>query len=505
MSTLVAALERADFDDAVAVARQAPADSLVRFAVVGAYRSTFEEFELRAEDLQRRAMAEDPALGDFVHGLALWQGIARGQRRLVEQVASGAPSVERRTTAALWLRLLDEPSGRLADEASAHAGLCRDRGRGADVVLCTVLAALALDLVGETERGLATARRGNRMARAEGLTHAGVFSALVLARLRRRSGLPFLAAFILRELGPRAPRAWRSLVETELFFASGRCEHARVLALDEALVAGDPSASERAMDALAADLAPWSFLHRELAATRALLLGEASDDPSVRAWQVGDTAEIPLGLAGSSGALADARAPTAQVARAEGRGLRLLARGAPGLRARGFAPIRAGGRAGAVLSAALLMPEEGLETASLFHRAYGFDYVERRHHNTFSIALHRARGALPESMTLEVRAGRVILRGGARVLADDPRCHRGVEERVLSALAREPSQSAREAARAAGVGLRLCQQALAELTEAGACQVEKVGRRVVYRVEDTTYAPATTRVGVADLAITFGG
>jgi hypothetical protein len=55
------------------------------------------------------------------------------------------------------------------------------------------------------------------------------------------------------------------------------------------------------------------------------------------------------------------------------------------------------------------------------------------------------------------------------------------------------AMSAEHAAQRLGVPLRTVQALLAQLVEEGECHADKNGRRVQYRVEDTTFSEPTQR------------
>jgi len=66
-------------------------------------------------------------------------------------------------------------------------------------------------------------------------------------------------------------------------------------------------------------------------------------------------------------------------------------------------------------------------------------------------------------------------------------------DRLVRSLAEQGAPSAADAARVLGLPLRTVQSALAELVAEGICRVERQGRNVSYRVEDTTFTMAGLR------------
>ena len=75
----------------------------------------------------------------------------------------------------------------------------------------------------------------------------------------------------------------------------------------------------------------------------------------------------------------------------------------------------------------------------------------------------------------------------------DPRCRIDASERVLHLMAREGRLGTTAAAKRLGIPFRTAQDAIAKLVEDGALCKVREGRRIAYRVEDTTLSEPTRR------------
>ncbi|MEM9192403.1 MAG: helix-turn-helix domain-containing protein [Myxococcota bacterium] len=76
-------------------------------------------------------------------------------------------------------------------------------------------------------------------------------------------------------------------------------------------------------------------------------------------------------------------------------------------------------------------------------------------------------------------------------MTPDPRCAKSIDDRILRTLAESGMSNARATAEKLGAPLRSVQHALKRLVDEGACFVEKQGRAVHYRIEDTTFFEPT--------------
>ncbi len=73
------------------------------------------------------------------------------------------------------------------------------------------------------------------------------------------------------------------------------------------------------------------------------------------------------------------------------------------------------------------------------------------------------------------------------IVVRDMRCVLPVADRVLRSLALLGATSANSAAESLRMPLRTVQAVLQQLVAEGACTIERDGRRVAYRIEDTTF------------------
>jgi hypothetical protein len=151
------------------------------------------------------------------------------------------------------------------------------------------------------------------------------------------------------------------------------------------------------------------------------------------------------------------------------------------------------GRPGRVetVIAALALASDGLESADLFRTVYGFDYSPGVHRDLFKQLVYRARGELEPIGVIRKDGETFHLDLTGRLLVPDPRCEQPLEDLVLRFLARQGNGSAKATASTLKISLRKAQEALAQLAEEGAIAVDKDGRHVSYRVEDTTFSEPT--------------
>lgn len=418
-----------------------------------------------------------------------WGHVARGAHELAEATASEACA--------------------MASEDAASAALL-------DGTALVALATSARDV----DAAIKIARRGSRMARTEGLPQGEYLANVVLARLRRLAGRPHHATRILGALGRVAPRPWASWIVWELALAGG-LEPASAIDLeppeddpgdDDATVAARAFVQalfaardglrdafdarvEEARDALGSFEPLRADLANALVAIDPLA-PPASPDREIAAWLTGVETRTPAALRGLSGIVeaSSAEEGTAAfvVADPDGSARRVVALGhalaAPELR---IDPQR--GRPGRVetVLAALALAPDGLDTDDLFRTVYGFEYSAPVHRDLFKQLVYRARGELGSVGAIDKDGERYRLGLRGRLLVPDPRCEQPLEDLVLRFLARHGAGSAKATASTLKISLRKAQQALAQLADEGAIAIDKEGRRVSYRVEDTTFSEPT--------------
>ena len=398
-----------------------------------------------------------------------------------------------------------------ATEACAHA---REASAPAALIDASALLALAV-APRDLGSALDTARRASRMARTEGLPQGEYLANVVLARIRRLTGRPHHAARILAALARVAPLPWQPFIVAELALA-GALDSARAAMLGAEDAIG-PVAARPLLDAFfaARDGDRETFDARAAAATGGLgtlepFAAELADtlcaidparpanatDAEIRGWLTGVDTATPARLLGLSAIVeaesADEGTAAFVVARPGGAARRVVALGhalaAVDLR---IEPKR--GRPGRVetMIAALALAPQGLQTGALFRTIYGFEYEAARHRDLFKQLVYRARGELGDAGTIERDDERFRLELRGSILVPDPRCERPLEDLVLRFLARHGAGSAKATASTLKISLRKAQQALAQLADEGAIEVDKDGRAVHYRLEDTTFSEPT--------------
>jgi hypothetical protein len=357
------------------------------------------------------------------------------------------------------------------------------------------------------------------LAQAEALPTEEHLAHLTLARVRRHTGRPHLAAHILGALARVAPPAARGWLAWELSLA-GNDDRAAALVGDDgapaiaaarALVAligaaraGDRPAFERHVAATAAAAAGWRAMAAEAEALAAALDPAREPVPAaVVAWRRGEVAETPAGLhAVGAGPVAapDTDVAVAQVWTAPGRsGRRALAPGlalVPGARRLDQEdPAGAGtARTDTGIAVLALAGADGVSRDDFFARVYGFRFDDELHQGTLDVLVHRMRERLGGSgqivrddPPLHIRL--VVARP---LVVPDARCTLPLAERVLRALAHASKATAPEVARALHIPLRSVQRVLQDLVAEGTCAVDQVGRRFSYRVHDTTFTEITS-------------
>jgi hypothetical protein len=397
-----------------------------------------------------------------------------------------------------WQRIAHgEPRGL----AHALVELERDaarRGDAAEVIDAAALRALAHAGEGALDDALEHARRASRMARTESLPQSEYLANVVLARIRRLTGRPHLAARILSALRRFAPAPWHPWIGWELAMAAGQSA-AEVCALEglaawlhrllESAAHGNGPRLGEAAAALAQSR--WWPIERDAQDALAAIGVETRAAPTLERWLAGIERDPPLGLGG----LVGAQGSIAWVhASPDGRVRRLLSLGVP-LCAPTIARLaessRAFARTDGIVAALAFAGAEGMPIPALFREVWGFKYSPSVHQGVFDTALHRARSRIAEHGDIDRREALLSLRLHHPLLLPDPRCEAPAEERVLAFLARRGRASAQEAAQALGIPLRSAQASLKLLVGDGACSQSREGRHIAYAVEDTTFQEPT--------------
>jgi hypothetical protein len=355
-------------------------------------------------------------------------------------------------------------------------------------------AAMARDDLDEATK---LARRASRMARTEALPQAEYFANAALSRVRRLTGRPHLAALILNAPLKVASRPWLEWLELERAFTELSTDHAgsaaRALAsMFAAAQAGDRAALESAWTNVAR-IAGVRVMRRDLDVLRTLIVLE--EHPEANEWVRGAIDRVPRGFEG----LKPVRGETAAViASPSGERRRILTAAGELVRrecdAVEFDAAKARqARTETAIAALLLAGPDGEDETVFFQRIYGFPYDAAMHRGVRDVLYHRVRERLGDRAVFDRAEGRVRLEVIAPLLAPDPRSTPPPEHDLLRMLAKLGALTAKDAADALEVPLRTVQDALKRLVDEGACRVDKRGRQLEYRLEDTTFAEPTRR------------
>jgi len=421
----------------------------------------------------------------------------------IEGVARGAATtVDARVLCAFAKALLGQVG---AAQLEAHAAqLEASAARRGDLV-CDAVAARALAAANAGDLGAATelARRASMMSRTEGLRDQEVVANLVLARVRRLTGRPFLATRILSAVARYAESEFTPWIDWELVMATGTMASPReggaAASLRNALVAasvGDAGACARALRDAAAHVAALAGHETDVRAARALL--EADDagaalHPAVVDFRAGRCDEVPFGLLGLV-AEHDDEARVVVLARPDRPAVRIFSLAARIAEVDGAARVRKSqrkhGRVDTAL-AALALAEAGISEEALFRAAYGFAFSHNVHAGVLDVLLHRARAQLGDTGEIVRRRGVLAFVPARPLLLADPRCSAPTDDRVLQLVAKHGHATAKDASAALDIPLRSAQAVLESLIASGCCTRERNGRAIEYRVDDTTFHEPT--------------
>jgi hypothetical protein len=435
--------------------------------------------------------------------------------------------------ARLWQRLLagetagiDAASRALSDQASRQSA-------AATVIEANVIRALAALSDGALDDAIDLSRRASRMAQSEALSHHEYLANITLARVRRYSGRPHLALHILAALDRVAPSTWSGWIGWECLLAGGarasrddtpdvpsvRAERP-LRELLESARSGDRRRFKVAATAAIRAAQIWPALAAEVTGLLAALDPSRDPIPSLMAgWIHGETATIPLGLHGvgiSQGEDPQSETATAYVlARPGESGRRFLVPGlalAPPARMLIRDSVRSGARTETGIAALALAGEGGDTRDAIFRRVYGFTFVPYRHRAVLDTLCHRMRALLGSAGDVRRDEAEASVAAEAQALAlppaasttpsmtlvlreaivvPDMRCVLPAADRVLRSLALLGATSASAAAESLRMPLRTVQAVLQQLVAEGACTIERDGRRVAYRIEDTTFTEVT--------------
>jgi hypothetical protein len=424
-------------------------------------------------------------------------------------LVTGSPpdgDLEARVLAALAKALL----GR-TDEARREAAAARALAIAASspALVCDAasIRALATATAGDLEGATELARRASMMSRTEALHEQETLANLVLARVRRLTGRPFLATRILGALARFASPAWRPWIDWEHAMASGApalapdgdadAAASLALAISRARL-GNQRGFVEATSHAQARLRGLTGHLADLDAARIAIEPDADagavDGPLAR-WRRGLDDEVPRGLLGLTTSADPGDAAVLVLVRPAAPAARLLGPGAPLLEAAGAARLpqmqRRQGRTDTALAVLALAGEQGLSDDQLFRAAYGFAFSHNVHGGVLDVLLHRARAHLGSAGEITRGRGVLALAVQTPLLLVDPRCAPLDDDRVLQLVARCGRMSAKDTSQQLGLPLRSAQAALEALVATGACTRERNGRAIEYRVDDTTFQEPT--------------
>jgi DNA-binding transcriptional ArsR family regulator len=155
------------------------------------------------------------------------------------------------------------------------------------------------------------------------------------------------------------------------------------------------------------------------------------------------------------------------------------------------------GRTDAALSALALAGPAGMPQDEFFRSVYGFAFSPNIHRGSFNVLVHRMRNRVRGLGDVLRGDDRLALRIDRAFVVPDPRCVEPTVARVLRLLASRGACRAEELAQNLNVSQRTVQLALQQLLADGACQKERNGREIRYRVDDTTFCEPTPWAGTA--------
>ena len=159
------------------------------------------------------------------------------------------------------------------------------------------------------------------------------------------------------------------------------------------------------------------------------------------------------------------------------------------------------------IAALALAGETGTTREVFFRSVYGFPFVAHRHQAVLDVLCHRMRNLLGDAGEVRRESGESGASGNGTnapvgpslalilktpIVVPDMRCALPTADRVLRALATLGTTSASTAADSLRMPLRTVQAVLQQLVAEGACSIERDGRRVAYKIEDTTFTEITS-------------
>lgn len=416
-----------------------------------------------------------------------------------------------RSMCSAWAALFDGGARAALTAATRIEGEAREARMPAQVVMAASLVAWAHASLGDLGDASSHARRASRMGRVEGIFDPECVAHAVLARVRRLTGHPHLAARILGALSQHMPHERHGWLDWERTMAG-----VQVTSSPTAPLTADALPIRRGTQLLqgtiqAARHGRSSACREKLAALLDTPLPALGDDAAAFAaavdtsrseallerWSRGAEAAIPGVL---SGLLHHRLASSTDSARC-------YVWAHPGSKGRRIAPLGVSllsppfeqlpqtralqGRNESIVSALALAGPEGLGEDVLFESVFEFAYRAEQHRGSLEVALHRARKYVKGVGRIELRDQRVTLEPTTSFVVPDPRGRDLLSDRLLCAIADRKEARVTDLADRLQISLRVARIRLAALEEQGSCVAERRGRELVYRVEDTTFSDTT--------------
>ncbi|MEM9071125.1 MAG: helix-turn-helix transcriptional regulator [Myxococcota bacterium] len=349
------------------------------------------------------------------------------------------------------------------------------------------LAAFAHARTGNLRDATAAARRASRMARTEGLPQSQYIANLALAHVRRLAGQPSLALRILAGLARVVPPLWQPWIAWETAL-SGRAPAADD-EISRAWNAIFEQRADNAWPALQRVAAAWPMYEGSLRPVRAAFDVTVPPPPSIADFLSGRSNEVPPLLAGffisPDGSSRDTPRAYLVINRADVRRVAVHAKASLAH----LPCVEATDRVALALS--VFATTRSGRREAIFRAIYGFPFDPDLHVGVLHTLLYRARQALGDVGEIVTGPEEWRLNVHKVCYLADAQCEESLEERMMRFLARAERKSAKEASSSLGISLRSAQETLARLVHEGAVASQKSGRRVAYRVEDTTFQEPT--------------
>ncbi|MEM9072685.1 MAG: hypothetical protein AAGE52_29525 [Myxococcota bacterium] len=357
---------------------------------------------------------------------------------------------------------------------------------------------------GQRDDAREAARWASRHARMLQARPHRFVASLVLARTRRCDGRSHLASRIADSIQPVLPAAFRGWLRWEQLLcgewgpAGDHQASSSLRAMLEAALQGQRDLFETHRGSLLEIANATPFLAPEIHALTALIDPDCSamSDP-VRAFVEGESHEVPFGLTNPTPRSEHSSRTTSYVLHRPGRSPRRVllcgAALAPNATPLPLTRLRKGRLD--LACAVIALAREPLSEETLFRACHGFRFARHLHEGALSMLVSRVRERFEGHVEVHRKGGQVWLHGAGAFLVPDPRSVVPIEQSLLALIARTGSTTTRVAARSLGVSLRSVQSAVATLVKEGELAMDRSGRSIGYRVDDTSFSDLTPLAG----------